>query len=282
MFNYPDIDPIALTVGPLRVHWYGLMYLIGFLGAWILGQRRAATSSGWDHTQVEDLIFYGALGVVLGGRLGYMFFYQWSSWWHDPWALFRVWEGGMSFHGGLLGVLVATALFCRKHQKGFFDAADFVAPLVPLGLGAGRLGNFINGELWGNFTHASWGIRLPCGHFPAYCPSLPEGAVWSFPVHPSQLYEMALEGGVLFVLLWWFSARSRPRGAVSGLFLLGYGVFRFSVEFVRLPDPQLGYLAFGWVTMGQILSLPMMLAGAVLLGMAYRSAGRGATQPALP
>ncbi|MEI6412920.1 MAG: prolipoprotein diacylglyceryl transferase [Pseudomonadota bacterium] len=277
MFNYPDIDPIALVMGPFKVHWYGLMYLTGFLLAWFLGQRRAATIRGWDNTQVEDLIFYGALGVILGGRLGYMLFYQFPSWSSDPLALFRVWEGGMSFHGGLLGVLVATALFCRKHHKGFFDAADFVAPLVPLGLAFGRLGNFINGELWGGFVaQAGWGVRLPCGRFPAYCPGRLENVAWSLPVHPSQLYEMALEGGVLFVLLWWFSSRSRPRRAVSGLFLLGYGVFRFAVEFVRLPDPQLGYLAFGWVTMGQVLSLPMILVGILLLGMAYR------TRPVMP
>ncbi|CAK0779746.1 phosphatidylglycerol--prolipoprotein diacylglyceryl transferase [Gammaproteobacteria bacterium] len=288
MFNYPDIDPIALALGPFRIHWYGLMYLMGFLSAWILGQRRAAHIADWNNAQVEDLIFHGALGVILGGRLGYMFFYQFPSWSNDPWALFRVWEGGMSFHGGLLGVLVATALFCRKHRKAFFDAADFVAPLVPLGLAAGRLGNFINGELWGSFTRAAWGVRLPCGRFPAYCQGLPEGAAWSLPVHPSQLYEMCLEGGLLFVLLWWFSARTPPRRAVSGLFLLGYGLFRFSVEIVRLPDPQLGYLAMGWVTMGQVLSLPMILAGMALLGMAYRSvrressAKRTTTQPVLP
>ncbi|MBN2886046.1 MAG: prolipoprotein diacylglyceryl transferase [Chromatiaceae bacterium] len=271
MLTYPDIDPIALSLGPLRVHWYGLMYLIGFAAAWGLGRWRAARpGSGWSAEQVDDLVFYGIVGVIAGGRLGYMFFYGFDQILANPLNLFKVWEGGMSFHGGLLGVIIAMALIARRFGMRFFQVADFAAPLVPLGLLAGRIGNFINGELWGQRTTLPWGVSLPCASFPHQCADLPAGALWSPAVHASQLYEAALEGLALFVILWLFSRRPRPVMAVSGLFLLGYGVFRFLVELVRLPDAHIGYLAFGWLTMGQLLTLPMILGGALMLALAYR------------
>ncbi|HIP53755.1 MAG TPA: prolipoprotein diacylglyceryl transferase [Chromatiales bacterium] len=268
MLKLPDIDPVIVHLGPLAVRWYGLMYLLGFAAAWWLGRRRARADAGWDLRQVDDLIFFGVIGVVFGGRIGYVLFYAFSSFLENPLMVFRVWEGGMSFHGGLIGVLLAMVWFAHRHKKAFFEVTDFLAPLVPIGLGAGRIANFINGELWGKTTTLPWGISLPCPRFPEYCGGVASG--WSVPVHPSQLYEALLEGLALFLVLWLFSARSRPRMAVSGLFLLVYGVFRFLIEFVRLPDAQLGYLAFGWVTMGQILSLPMILFGALLLVLAYR------------
>ncbi|MBO8086414.1 MAG: prolipoprotein diacylglyceryl transferase [Marichromatium sp.] len=271
MLTYPDIDPVALALGPLQIHWYGLMYLLGFAAAWGLGRWRAARpDSGWSGVMVDDLIFYGVIGVILGGRLGYMLFYGLDQVAADPLALLRVWEGGMSFHGGLLGVLIATALFSRRQGLTFFQATDFLAPLVPLGLLAGRIGNFINGELWGHRTNLPWGVQLPCEQFPRQCLDQPATTLLSPAVHASQLYEALLEGLVLFVVLWLFSSRPRPTMAVSGLFLVGYGAARFSVEFVRLPDAHLGYLAFGWLTMGQLLTLPMILAGALLLALAYR------------
>ncbi|GAB0148525.1 prolipoprotein diacylglyceryl transferase [Marichromatium sp. PS1] len=271
MLTYPDIDPVALALGPLQIHWYGLMYLLGFAAAWGLGRWRAARpGSGWSGVMVDDLIFYGVIGVILGGRLGYMLFYGLDQVAADPLALLRVWEGGMSFHGGLLGVLIATALFARRQGLTFFQATDFLAPLVPLGLLAGRIGNFINGELWGHRTNLPWGVQLPCEQFPRQCLDQPATTLLSPAVHASQLYEALLEGLVLFVVLWLFSSRPRPTMAVSGLFLVGYGAARFSVEFVRLPDAHLGYLAFGWLTMGQLLTLPMILAGALLLALAYR------------
>ena len=263
MFTYPGFDPTAIQLGPLAIRWYGLMYAIGFLGAWWLGRRWARRP--WSPVrpeQLDDLIFYGALGVVLGGRIGYMLFYGTEQLLANPLSLFRIWEGGMSFHGGMLGVFAALWLYARKHKLSFLDLTDFAAPVVPIGLGAGRIGNFINGELWGAPTSVPWGVVFP--------PLGPE------PRHPTQLYEFALEGVVLLLLLWWFSSRPRPRAAVSGMFLLGYGSFRFFVEFFRLPDEHLGYLAWDWLTMGQILTLPMILGGIGLLTWAYR---RGA-QPA--
>jgi phosphatidylglycerol:prolipoprotein diacylglycerol transferase len=204
-----------------------------------------------------------------------MLFYGFDQILANPLNLLKVWEGGMSFHGGLIGVLLALLLFARKRGIRFFEAGDFAAPLVPIGLLTGRIGNFINGELWGHATTVPWGMRLPCGQFPAYCAGLPLDAQWSLPLHPSQLYEATLEGLVLFVVLWWFSSRPRPMMAVSGLFLLLYGLFRFSVEFVRQPDAHIGYLAFDWLTMGQILSLPMIVFGTLLLALAYgRSTAR--------
>lgn len=249
MLTYPDIDPVALSIGPLVVHWYGLMYMIGFAGAWFLGRRRA-DRMGWSKSQIDDLIFYAAMGVVVGGRVGYVLFYNFSSFLHDPIMLFKVWQGGMSFHGGLLGVLLAMYLFGRKVNARFFQVTDFIAPLVPIGLCAGRIGNFINGELWGKPTDAPWGMLVP-HHSPV-------------PVHASQLYEAALEGALLFAILWFYSQKPRAVGRVSALFLIGYGGFRFVVEFVRLPDAHLGYLAFNWLTMGQLLTLPMLLFGGIL------------------
>lgn len=258
-----DIDPIIVSLGPLQVHWYGIMYLIGFLGAWLLGTYRARQpDSGWTEQQISDLIFWGALGVILGGRVGYVLFYHFDLFLDNPAWLFYIWEGGMSFHGGLIGVLIAALLFGRRHQKRFFQITDFVAPLIPIGLGAGRIGNFIGGELWGRPTDQTWGVIFP-------------RAGDQLARHPSQLYEAALEGVVMFLVLWFFSAKPRPRMAVSGLFLILYGCFRIIVEFFRQPDIQLGYLAFDWLTMGQLLSTPMVLAGLVLMIWAYRRNGLG-------
>ncbi|WP_210397141.1 prolipoprotein diacylglyceryl transferase [Motiliproteus sediminis] len=265
MLTYPHIDPVALELGPLKIHWYGLMYLGGFAAAWWLAKRRAqAEGSGWSREQVSDLIFYCALGVVLGGRLGYVLFYNFERFLAEPLWLFAVWEGGMAFHGGLLGVTAAILWFARKQHKDFFAVTDFVAPLVPIGLGLGRLGNFIGGELWGRATDLPWAMVFPRADALAR--------------HPSQLYQFALEGVVLFSVLWWFSSRPRPAGSVAGLFLTLYGCFRFLVEFVREPDQQLGYIAFDWLTMGQLLSLPMVIGGVVLIGWAYQ--GRGKNQGA--
>lgn len=271
MFHYSLIDPVALALGPLNVRWYGLMYLVGFLVAWWLGRRRAEQfEGGLTHRHIDDLIFYCVLGVVLGGRIGYVLFYQTGVLQQDPLYLLRIWEGGMAFHGGLLGVMLAIYLFGRRYGFGFFRLSDFVAPLVPIGLGAGRIGNFINGELWGRVTDLHWGVQVPCASFPAQCAGLPLDSHWSPPLHPSQLYEAGLEGLALFAILWIFSARPRPTMAVSGMFLLFYGLFRFLVEFARQPDAHLGFLAFDQFTMGQLLSLPMLLGGVVLLFLAYR------------
>ena len=260
MITYPDIDPIAIQLGPLAIRWYGLMYIIAFAVAWFLARHRAKQpGSGWSAQQVDDLIFYGAIGVIVGGRLGSILFYNFDAWLHDPLMLLRIWEGGMSFHGGLLGVLVAMWLYGRKLGRTFFEMTDFVAPITPLGLAFGRIGNFINGELWGKPTDVPWAFVV-------------DGVAR----HPSQLYQAALEGVTLFLILWFYSARNPPRMAVSGVFALGYGVFRFLVEFVRLPDAHIGYLAFGWLTMGQLLSLPLVLLGLVLLWLAYRPGARTA------
>jgi phosphatidylglycerol:prolipoprotein diacylglycerol transferase len=271
MLTYPAIDPIAFAIGPLQVHWYGLMYLLGFALSWGLGRWRASRpGSAWTAEMVDDLIFYCVIGVVLGGRLGYMLFYGLDQILANPLNLFKVWEGGMSFHGGLIGVCLAIAHFARRHGLAFFQVGDFLAPLVPQGLFFGRIGNFINGELWGHRTDLPWGMRLPCEAFPRQCADQPAATLLSPAVHASQLYEAALEGLVLFLILWIFSNRPRPTMAVSGLFLLLYGAFRFLVELVRTPDAHIGYLAFDWLTMGQVLSAPMILVGALLLGLAYR------------
>ena len=254
MFVYSHPDPVALSLGPLHVRWYGLMYLVGFLAAWWLARRRAARpGSTWTPVEVDDLIFYCALGVILGGRLGWMLFYGTERIFADPLSVLRIWEGGMSFHGGLVGVLVALAMFASRRGKQLADVFDFTAPLPAIGFGAGRLGNFINGELWGKPTDVPWAV-----------------VVDGVPLHASQLYEAFLEGLVLFAVLWWFTSKPRPRWAPSGLFLLCYGVFRFAVEFVRVPDANRGYLFLDWVTMGQILSFPMIVAGLWMLAVAYR------------
>ena len=254
MLNYPDFDPIIFEIGPLALRWYGLMYVLGFVAAWILAARRAKEPwSAIRPEQVDDLIFYAMIGVILGGRLGYSIVYGWQLWLDDPLYVFKITQGGMSFHGGLVGVMVAMWLWGRKIGRGMWQITDFVAPLVPIGLGFGRIGNFINGELWGKPTDVPWAFIV-------------DGQA----LHPSQLYEALLEGLVLFAILWVFSSRKRPHLAVSGMFLFWYGVFRFFVEFYRIPDADKGYLLFDWVTLGQILTAPMILAGAVLLYLAYR------------
>ena len=255
MLTYPEIDPIIFSLGFLKIRWYGLMYVVGFLFAWWLARRRCRSAdSPITAEQVDDLIFYGMLGVILGGRIGYALVYGTEQLLSDPLYLFRITEGGMSFHGGLAGVMIAMWLYGRKLKLTMWRMTDFVAPIVPLGLGFGRIGNFINGELWGKPTDVPWGF-----------------IVNGQGLHASQLYEAILEGFVPFAILWWYSSRPRPYMAVSGLFLLLYGVFRFIVEFYRVPDAHLSYLALGWVTMGQILCVPMILAGAIMLAMAYRS-----------
>ena len=260
MLTYPDIDPVAVSLGPVAIHWYGLMYLIGFVGGWWLGVVSARRpESGWQTSEIGDLLFYVALGVILGGRVGYILFYNFGLFLDDPLMLLRVWQGGMSFHGGLLGVLLAMWLYGRKTGRSFFQVTDFMAPFVPIGLGAGRIGNFINGELWGAPTDLPWGMVFPF--------------VDDQPRHPSMLYEALLEGLVLFVVLWLYSSKPRPTRAVSGMFLLGYGVFRFGVEFVREPDAHIGYLAMQWLTMGHLLSAPMIVFGVLLLALAYRKRG---------
>jgi len=278
MIFFNDIDPIAVQLGPLAIHWYGLMYLGAFAAGYWLGARRAARGRiVASKDAFGDLMFYGMLGVILGGRIGYMLVYGAHEWLEHPLAIFKVWEGGMSFHGGLLGVVIATMLWSRKHKARFWDTIDFVAPLVPLGLGLGRLGNFIGGELWGAKTNAGWGVVFPSAlaHLDMTTAQLrsmfEQGLLTSEARHPTQLYEAFLEGVVMFAVLWWFSAKPRPRYAVSGLFALLYGVFRFAIEFVRQPDAQLGYLAFGWVTMGQVLSVPLIVLGVVLLWLSRRA-----------
>lgn len=260
MMTYPDIDPVALNLGVLKIHWYGISYVIGILAAWFLLRYRGnQTQWGFSSEQVSDLIFYAMLGIILGGRLGSVLFYNLPYYLQHPIEIIYIQQGGMSFHGGLIGVFVAVWFFCHKFNKSFFNVTDFIAPVVPIGLGSGRIGNFINGELWGAPSDLPWAMIFPAE------------AAGRLPRHPSQLYEAFLEGLVLFVILWLFSARPRPVRAISGLFLLGYGSFRFAVEFVRIPDAHIGYLAFDWLTMGQILSLPMVLVGLVLIVMAYRS-----------
>ncbi|WP_437879533.1 prolipoprotein diacylglyceryl transferase [Pseudomonas sp. LRF_L74] len=257
MLPYPNIDPVALDLGPLKIHWYGLMYLVGIGGAWLLASRRLASfEPSWTREKLSDLVFWTAMGVILGGRLGYVLFYDLPVYLANPLLIFEVWKGGMSFHGGLIGVMLATWLFGKRNNKSFFELMDFIAPLVPIGLGAGRIGNFINAELWGKVTDVPWAMIFPNGG--------PQ------PRHPSQLYQFALEGVALFVILWFYSRKPRPTMAVSGLFAICYGIFRFIVEFVRVPDAQLGYLAWGWLTMGQVLCVPMVLGGAALMVHAYR------------
>lgn len=261
--QYPVIDPVALALGPIKVHWYGVMYLLAFAAAWYLGTRRARkVGSPLQPNQVEDLIMYGAFGVILGGRFGYVLFYHFDKFLIDPLWLLRVWEGGMSFHGGFLGVCVAVFLYSRKTKTTLLSLGDFVAPLVPLGLGFGRLGNFIGQELWGRASDLPWAMVFPKD--PAQLAR-----------HPSQLYQALLEGLVLFLLLFWFSNKPKPRGAVTGLFLVGYGLFRFLVEFVREPDAHLqDQLLMGWVTRGQVLSLPMIVGGGALLIWAFWSSAK--------
>ena len=256
MLVHPNFDPVAFSIGPLAVRWYGLMYLLGFGLAWWLGIRRIdAGKAPIDRRQFDDLIFFAVLGVILGGRLGYVLFYKPDYYAAHPLEIPAVWQGGMSFHGGLLGVMAAMALAARKHKLGFLRLMDFIAPLCPLGIAAGRMGNFINGELWGRPTDLPWGMIF-------------RGA-GDVPRHPSQLYEFTLEGLVLFALLWWFSSKPRPAGQVSAMFLIGYGCLRFLGEFAREPDSFLGFLALG-MTMGQWLCVPMVAGGIALFAWARR------------
>jgi phosphatidylglycerol:prolipoprotein diacylglycerol transferase len=261
MLVHPQFDPVAIHIGPLAVRWYGLMYLVAFVLFIVLGKIRARRNllTGWHPRDVDDMLFYGVFGVIIGGRLGYVLFYKPLYYAAHPLEILQVWAGGMSFHGGFLGVLVALWFFARGRGKRWLDVTDFVAPLVPLGLAAGRLGNFINGELVGRATDVPWAMVFP--------------QVDLLPRHPSQLYQLAGEGVLLFLILWWYAGRTRPTGAVSGMFLVGYGAFRFLAEFAREPDNFLGFLAAG-LTMGQWLSMPMIAAGLIMIVWAYRRAGK--------
>lgn len=268
MLTYPEIDPVAISIGPitiagkafgpLSVHWYGLMYLFGFAAGWALSYYRASTRKAViEPKQAEDLLFYGAMGLVVGARVGYIIFYNMEAWSNDLGLIFRIWEGGMSFHGGLIGMALGLLLYSRKINQNFFDVVDFVAPFAPIGLFFGRIGNFIGSELYGRTSDVPWAMVFP---------NDPSGQ----PRHPSQIYEAILEGLVLFTILFWFSSKPRPRASVIGLFLLLYGVFRYSIEFFRQPDAQITFLLFGWMTRGQMLCLPMIIVGASLLIWTYR------------
>jgi phosphatidylglycerol:prolipoprotein diacylglycerol transferase len=260
--KYIVIDPVIADLGFVKVYWYGVMYLLAFLSAYLLARYRIKSEVLWNTKHVDDLIFYGALGAVLGGRLGYMLFYNWSVFISNPLTFFNFQNGGMSFHGGFLGVLIAMVIFNKKYQFTFFQTTDFIAPLIPLGLGFGRIGNYINGELWGRVTDSSWGILAP-----------DQSGLWE-KRFPTQLYEAFLEGFVLFCILWLFSNKKPQVMATSSLFLILYGIFRFIIEFIRAPDSHIGHLAFDWLTMGQLLSIPMIFIGIYLLIKSYRLEGR--------
>lgn len=285
--KFPEIDPVMFSIGPVSLHWYGMMYLVGFVFAlWLANRRAAEPNSGWNKNEVETLLYVGFVGVFIGGRLGYVLFYNLPVFLNDPLYLFKVWDGGMSFHGGLIGVICAMIWFAKRTKRKFFQVADFVAPLIPFGLGLGRIGNFINGELWGRVTlDTPWAFLFPTSRSAdlqlvaqdptTLLPIIQEYGV--LPRHPSQLYEMLLEGVVLFIILNIFVRKSRPVGSVSGLFLIGYGAFRIIVEFFRQPDAQLGL--FGGVSMGQILSIPMILLGIIFMVWAYRQDKKTAQNP---
>jgi phosphatidylglycerol---prolipoprotein diacylglyceryl transferase len=258
MLQYPNFDPIAISIGPVAIHWYGLMYLIGFASAWLLGRWRVQRGlTRVTRADFEDMLFICMVAAVVGGRLGYAFFYQPGYYLTHPVEILYVWQGGMAFHGGLIGVLLALWVFGNRRHYSFFELGDLLAPLVPLGLAAGRLGNFINGELWGRPTDVPWGMIFPAAH---------DGLVR----HPSQLYQFALEGILLFAIVWWFARKPRPTGEISAVFLMGYGILRFLAEFGREPDEFLGLL-FANLSMGQWLCIPMIIGG----GFLYRLAARG-------
>lgn len=262
MLIHPQFDPVAISLGPLAVRWYGLMYLAAFIQFWWLGRSRILSrpNSGWNVEQLDDLLFYGVLGVVIGGRLGQVLFYEPGYYLNHPLEIVAIWKGGMSFHGGFLGVLAAMALWSRKYGKAWLDTTDFIAPLVPLGLMAGRIGNFINGELWGRAADPGlpWAMIFP-------------QAADGIPRHPSQFYHAGLEGLALFLILWFYSSQPRPRGAVSGAFLIGYGIFRSLVEFFREPDHGIFGQSYS-ISMGQWLSLPMIAVGIFLIWNACKHA----------
>ena len=254
--QFPVIDPIIFSIGPVSLRWYGTMYLIGFLAAMFMANKAADRSNGlWTREQVSDLLFYAFLGVILGGRVGYVLFYQFEYFISDPLYLLEIWQGGMSFHGGFLGVILAAFIFARKTNKSFLAVGDFVVPLVPIGLGMGRLGNFINSELWGRQTDVPWAMVFPTDPL-------------QVPRHPSQLYEFALEGVVLFIIMLVIIRKPRSLGLATGSFFIGYGVFRSFVEFFREPDAHLG-LYFSFISKGQILSIPMILIGMFIIYWGY-------------
>ncbi len=272
MIDYPAINPVAISLGPLQVHWYGLMYLVGFAAAWWLGKIRARQPyTALEEKHIDDLIFFSAIGIVLGGRIGSVLFYNFGTFLNDPSYLLRIWQGGMSFHGGFIGVLVVIEWYRRRVGCSFFELADFVAPLVPIGIAAGRLGNFINAELWGAPSSVPWAMKLSCEVFPPDRFVDYAGPLCLVARHPTQLYEMMLEGILLFAVLWWVSRRKQPVMLVSGLFVLLYGLGRTAVEFVRLPDAHIGYLmGTDWLTRGIVLSLPMIILGVILIVLARR------------
>lgn len=282
MLIFPNIDPVALDLKVIQVHWYGLMYLLAFLVAYALAMYRAKIRGDWTSEMVSDLVFYGAMGVILGGRIGYVLFYEFGQFLADPVFLFKINQGGMSFHGGFLGVVFAMILFARKYKKTAFQTLDFIAPCVPTGLMFGRIGNFINGELFGRVSDGgfSWLMGFPTARYAdqEYLQAHPDkislaqqvGDYLMLPRHPSQLYQAVGEGLLLFIVLWWFSSKPRPRMAVSAVFLMGYGVARFVMEFVRQPDADQGFILLGWVTKGQLLSFPMIIIGIWMLWYAYQ------------
>ncbi|MDU0810335.1 MAG: prolipoprotein diacylglyceryl transferase [Burkholderia sp.] len=289
MLIHPNFDPVAIHLGPIAIHWYGFMYLIAFIMAIVISRIRIkylcyVKQQGWSAKEIDDIVFYGILGVVLGGRLGYVLFYKPSFYLTHPLEILKIWEGGMSFHGGFLGVTIAMAIFARQGCRKYLQVTDFITPMIPTGLAAGRIGNFINGELWGRVTDPSapWAMMFPR--------AISDDVIWfrdhtdlvrmwnlndvfiqyhMLPRHASQLYEIVLEGFMLFIIIWAYSCKPRPIGATSALFLIVYGLARFMVEFVREPDNFLGLLTFG-LSMGQWLSLPMVLAGVFMMKYAYR------------
>ena len=258
MLKHPNFDPVAIELGPMAVHWYGLSYLIGFAGAWLLAQRRCNDKYGWTRDECTDFVFYGALGAIIGGRIGYVFIYGWERLVEDPMIIIRIWEGGLSFHGGFVGVLIGVFIFARQTGRSWLQVGDFVTPMICVPIFTVRLlGNFVNGELWGRVTDVPWGMVFP--------------GAGDLPRHPSQIYEAGLEGLLMGIILWWFSSKPRPTGAVCGLFVVLYATFRFFVEFFRQPDAHIGFVAFEFLSMGQLLSFPLWIMGFSMLAWAYRN-----------